>query len=348
MRYKLLGGTGLRVSELSLGTMTFGEDWGWGAPKSTCRKMFEIYVDQGGNFLDTANGYTNGTSEEIVGELIAGDRDRFVVATKYTLATRRGDPNAGGSHRKNLMAAVDKSLDRLDTGSVDLLWVHAWDPLTPIDELMRGLDDLVRQGKVHHIGFSDAPAWVVAYANALATERGWTPFSAIQIQYNLAERTVERELLPMARQLGLGVTVWSPLAQGLLTGKYLEPGDDRGRYDDTEWEPPEDQLEIARVLHEVAQDAGLPDAQVALAWLKHQGDDLIPILGAREPQHLEENMAAWDIELDQEHLDRLDEATAVELGFPHDFVQDPDIIEGMYGGTLAEIDAGDRLEGLPR
>jgi aryl-alcohol dehydrogenase-like predicted oxidoreductase len=220
MKYKLLGKSGLRVSELCLGAMTFGEEWGWGSSKEESHRIFNAYVDAGGNFIDTANKYTEGTSEKYIGEFIAGDRDRFVLATKYTSNTRRGDPNAGGNQRKNMIQSLEASLKRLNTDYIDLYWVHAWDPLTPIEETIRALDDMVRTGKILYIGISDTPAWVISQANTIANLRGWTEFAGIQIEYSLIERTSERELLPMAGALDIGVTAWSPLGGGVLTGKY--------------------------------------------------------------------------------------------------------------------------------
>jgi aryl-alcohol dehydrogenase-like predicted oxidoreductase len=231
MNYQLLGKSGLRVSELCLGTMTFGEDWGWGANKDESCKMFDAFAKAGGNFIDTADGYTSGTSEKMVGEFIAQDRERFVVATKYSFNCKPGDPNAGGNHRKHMVEALNGSLKRLGTDYVDLYWVHAWDELTPVEEVMRGLDDLVRGGKVLYVGISDAPGWWIARANTIAELRGWTQFAGLQIEYNLVERTPERELIPMAAALGLGVTAWSPLASGLLTGKYLQKGTEERRLD---------------------------------------------------------------------------------------------------------------------
>lgn len=345
MRYKLLGDTGLRVSEMALGTMTFGEDWGWGAPKKACKEMLEIYREAGGNVLDTAVNYTGGTSEEILGDLIEGDRDRYVLATKYTLATERDDPNASGNHRKNLKRSIDASLDRLGTDHVDILWVHAWDPLTPLEETMRALDDLVRQGKVHYLGFSDAPAWVVARAQTLAQERDWTPFAAIQIRYHLADRSPEHELLPMADRLGIGKTIWSPLAQGKLTGKYLEEAEEgrsRGRIDDVDWGLTEDEEAIARTVVDVAEDADATPAQVALAWIRHVQPDAIPILGARKPHQLRENLESLDVTLTDEQLARLDEATAVEPIFPNNFLGGEEMDEILYGGMLESIDT-DRI-----
>src|SRR6195256_2652311 len=230
MKYKLLGKSGLRVSEAALGTMTFGEDWGWGSPKAEAQKVYETYRKAGGNFIDTANVYTNGTSERFLGEFIQGDRQSVVLATKYANAAPGNDPNAAGNHRKSMMQAVEASLKRLQTDYIDLYWVHIWDGITPVEEVMRGLDDLVRQGKVLYVGISDAPAWWIAQANTLAYLRGWSPFIGLQIEYNLIERTIERELVPMAKALNLGLTAWSPLARGMLTGKYHGHGSsERGR-----------------------------------------------------------------------------------------------------------------------
>jgi aryl-alcohol dehydrogenase-like predicted oxidoreductase len=215
MRYKLLGKSGLRVSELCLGTMTFGEDWGWGSSKDESRKVYDAFLEAGGNFIDTANIYTNGTSERLLGEFMADHRDRIVLATKYTLAAPCNDPNAVGNHRKSMMQSVEASLKRLKTDYIDLYLLHVWDQITPIEEVMRAFDDLVRQGKILYAGVSDMPAWLVARGNTLAELWGWPAFVGLQIEYSLIERTPERELLPMAAALGLGITAWSPLAGGL-------------------------------------------------------------------------------------------------------------------------------------
>ena len=232
MRYKLLGRSGLRVSELCLGAMTFGTEWGWGADKAESRRVFDMYLDQGGNFIDTANRYTEGTSEKFVGEFIADKREQIVLATKYTLAMREGDPNSAGNHRKNMVQSLEASLKRLNTDYVDLYWLHAWDFTTGFDEVMRALDDLVRAGKVLYIGISDTPAWIASQANMLADLRGWTPFTALQIEYSLIQRTVERDLLPMARALDLAVTPWGILGGGMLTGKYAKKDDEPKRIQD--------------------------------------------------------------------------------------------------------------------
>lgn len=340
MRYRLLGPTGLRVSELCLGTMTFGTDWGWGTDAVGAEAILQRYVDAGGNFLDTANLYQDGSSEHILGELVQDDRERFVLASKFTLTphpSMTGDPNAGGSHRKSLMRAVGDSLDRLQTDYLDLLWVHAWDELTPIAETMRGLDDLVRQGVVHYLGVSDWPAWAVAEANALAEARGWTPFAAMQFEYSLIERTVERELVPYARHAGLSITPWSPLGGGVLTGKYLDDGPG-GRLSDKAPQRSERNLAIARAVVEIAEEAELSPAQVAIAWLRAQGDDIVPILGASTLEQIEDNLGALDAELTHAQLHRLDDVSEVDLGFPGAFLARDSIRPRIYAGVRDEID----------
>lgn len=343
MRYKLLGASGLRVSELCLGTMTFGEDWGWGASGEESRRIFDAFIAAGGNFVDTANRYTDGTSERLVGELIAAERERLVVATKYSLSTRRGDPNAAGSGRKNMVQSLEASLRSLRTDYVDLYWVHVYDALTPIEEMMRGLDDLVRAGKVLHVGISDTPAWVVARANTLAMLRGWTPFVGLQIEYNLVQRAAERELLPMARALDLGVLAWSPLASGVLTGKYRQAGAERpeptgasSRLDRDEIS--EQALRVAEEVVAIAAEIGCAPSHVALNWLRGREGVVIPVVGARRAAQLEENLACLETTLAPEHLERLEAASAIELGFPHDFLASSGTRDLIYGGTFDFID----------
>src|SRR6202140_1808492 len=291
MKYRLLGKSGLRVSEASLGTMTFGDEWGWGSPKAEAQQVYETYREAGGNFIDTANFYTNGTSEKFLGEFMQGHRESVVLATKCALAVPGNDPNAAGNHRKNMMQAVEASLERLQTDYIDLYWVHVWDGITPGEEVMRGLDDLVRQGKVLHVGISDAPAWWIAQANTRAELRAWTQFVGLQIEYSLIERTVERELIPMAKALNLGVTAWSPLASGVLTGKYHGEGKADGARMTNEGMKeflPEEQL-AARILSavkSVSEPTGPSMAQVTLAWLRHQTVPVTPIIGARKVSHL--------------------------------------------------------------
>lgn len=343
MRYKLMGRSGLRVSELCLGAMTFGEEWGWGSSRDASKEVFDAFAEAGGNFIDTANFYTGGTSERYVGEFVAGDRDRFVIATKYTLNSRPEDPNAGGNQRKSMVRAVEASLERLGTDYIDLYWVHAWDFVTPADELMRALDDLVRAGKVLYVGVSDAPAWAVARANTLADLRGWTPFVGLQIQYSLMERTPERDLLPMARELDIAVTPWGILGSGVLTGKYdstdARSGGDDTRFAKSEWGGAyltERNLGIAAEVGAVAKQIGCSSSQVAVAWLLQQPDVVIPILGARTLKQLNDNLGALQITLDAEQLARLDEVSRIDLGFPHDFLAMPMVQQMVHGsGELA-------------
>jgi len=336
MRYTLLGRSGLRVSEVALGTMTFGEAWGWGASRDECRHIFEAFVDAGGNFVDTACNYTDGESEEIVGELVEPDRDHFVVATKYTLTSRRDDPNAGGNHRKNLVRTLEQSLRRLRTDYVDLLWLHMWDGMTPIDEVVRALDDLVSSGKVLHVGISDTPAWVVARAVTLAQLRGWASFVALQAPYSLGDRDVERELLPMARALGMTFTPWGMLEGGALTGKYLENTDEPRRYDGVGARA----NAIAREVLAAADELGATPSQVAIAWVRAQPWHTVPIVGARSEAQLRENLGALDLELPIEHVDRLGAAGGFSPGFPRDFLESADVRELIFGDTFELIDEG--------
>ncbi len=340
MRYKLLGNSGLRVSELCLGTMTFGEDWGWGSDKEESRAVFQAFAEAGGNFLDTANIYTNGTSETLVGEFVKGDREKWVIATKYSLNTRPGDVNACGNHRKNLFQAVEASLKRLGTDYIDLLWLHIWDSLTPIEEVMRAFDDLVRMGKVLYIGISDSPAWIVSQANTLATLRGWTPFIGLQIEYSLKERTPERELLPMAKALNIGVTAWSPLGGGVLTGKYNQPHPVDGRLSMTDqpFQIFDRDLKIAETVLEIAREIGKSPAQVALNWLRNRPNPIIPIIGARKLSQLQDNLACVDFNLTGEHLQRLDNISAISLGFPHELLASQFVRDILLGGVAAQLD----------
>ena len=335
MRYRLLGESGLRVSEISLGTMTFGEEWGWGAAKDEARRIYNAYREAGGNFIDTANVYTAGSSEHFVGEFMRGHRQEMVVATKYTNAAPGKDPNAAGNHRKSMMQAVEASLRRLGTDYIDLYWMHIWDGMTPVEEVMRAFDDLVRQGKVLYVGVSDAPAWWVAQANTLATLRGWSRFVGLQIEYSLLERTVERELIPMAKAFGLTVVAWSPLKGGILTGKYLPAtaeaeggtlkagGGEHARFSSPMMQGflPQRQRQdrAVAVVKEISEQTGRSPAQVALAWLGYREVPVIPIIGARKLAQFEDNMASLTLELTPGQMEALDAATAVELGFPHEF-----------------------------
>ncbi|MFJ8912897.1 aldo/keto reductase [Amycolatopsis sp. NPDC102389] len=324
--YRLLGRSGLRVSPLALGAATFGTEWGWGAEQDEARKLFDRYVERGGNFIDTANTYTNGSSERLLGEFARDRRESLVLATKYTNLRRPGDPNSGGGQRKSLFASVEASLRQLNTDYLDLLYLHLWDFTTPVEEILRGMDDLVRQGKVLYVGISNTPAWEVSRMQAIADLRGWSPLIALQIEYNLIERTGERDLIPMAREMGLGVVPWSPLAGGVLTGKYSRddlsatPSADGTRKDFNLalGTLTERNFAIVDVVKEVAAELGRTPAQVGLAWTLRNPGVTAPIIGARTAEQLEDNLGALEVEFTDSHLARLDEASAIELGFPHE------------------------------
>ncbi len=349
MKYKLLGKSGLRVSELCLGAMTFGEDWGSflkGASKEESKKIFNLFVQAGGNFIDTANIYQNGTSEKYVGEFIASERDKFVLATKYTLTTNPNDPNAGGNHRKNLFQSVNASLKRLNTEYIDLLWVHIWDYMTPIEEVMRSLDDLIRSGKILYIGISDAPAWIVSRANTISELRGWSYFIGLQIMYSLIERTPERELLSMARSLDIGVTAWSPLGMGVLAGKYNK---DNKNKEPKRFDPNhpmvstfvnERNISIAKEVQAIANEIEKTPSQVALNWIINQKKKgvIIPILGVRTQAQMIDNLGCLEFELDSEQMKRLNEKSKIELGFPYDFISSDVIRNQIYGNLYSSIE----------
>jgi aryl-alcohol dehydrogenase-like predicted oxidoreductase len=349
MRYKLLGNSGLRVSELCLGTMTFGEEWGLGASVEESRRMYDAFVEAGGNFIDTANTYNNGVSESYLGEFTHSNREGVVLASKYSNTVTTGNPNAGGNNRKTMMESLNASLKRLNTDYIDLYWLHIWDFMTPVEEVLRAFDDMVRAGKVLYIGISDTPAWVVARANAIAELRGWTEFVGLQIEYSLTARTPERELLPMARELGIGVTAWSPLGGGLLTGKYatserpLRKENDSHDYrlnnpEWTEfWSLSGRNQQIAGEVSRVAEEIAATPSQVALNWLRSQ--DVIPIVGARNARQIAENLGCLNSTLDEECRKRLDEVSRIERGFPHDFYELAMIRSLVYAGTFDRIDA---------
>ncbi|MEP5765726.1 MAG: aldo/keto reductase [Halieaceae bacterium] len=337
MDYLLLGNSGLRVSELCLGTMTFGSEEEWCADKAESRAMFDAFVAAGGNFIDTADIYTGGESEKLVGEFISGDRERFVLATKYTNAfPGADDPNAAGNHRKNLVQSLDASLKRLNVDYIDLYWVHAWDYTTPVDEVVRALDDAVRAGKILYAGLSDAPAWVASRANTLAELRGWTPFSALQLEYSLLERGIEREHVSLSRAMDIAITAWSPLASGILSGKYTRGGNEARRLDTIPFHDVDDQrLEIARCVDGIADDLGVSSAQVALAWVRQKGT--IPIIGARTLGQLEDNLASMSLILSAEHRATLDAASAIDLGHPYNFIDKELVNSLVFGGMYDRI-----------
>ncbi len=343
--YHLLGRSGLRVSPLCLGTMTFGTEWGWGSDEATSRAVFNRFLEAGGNFIDTANGYTNGRSEQLIGKFMKedGDRDEIVLATKFTFSTRPGDPNGGGNGRKHLLESVDASLRRLQTDYIDLYWMHTWDTMTPAEEVMSTLDALVRSGKVRYIGLSDTPAWYVARAQTLAEWRGWERVCALQLEYSLVERNIEREHVPVALALGLGITPWSPLGSGLLTGKYSRNkalADTQGRLAAVagsgnpgfEKLITERNFDIVDALVAVAKEIGRSPAQVALNWVTRRRGVSSTIIGASSLAQLESNITALEFELPVAAAARLEEASRPPSQFPEHFFADT--MQAMVrGGT---------------
>ncbi|ORW96495.1 aldo/keto reductase [Mycobacterium sp. IEC1808] len=341
-QYVTLGRSGLRVSPLCLGAMTFGEDLGWGTSVEESQQIIDRYTEVGGNFIDTANFYTRSHSEKIIGDHVgrnAARRDRLVIATKFSGNLYPGDPNGGGSGRKSLISACENSLRRLQTDYIDLYWLHIWDANTPIEETMAALDDLVRSGKVRYIGVSDTPAWKIAQANLIAGFRGWSAFVGLQVEYSLLERSIEQELVPMASEFGLGITPWSPLKSGVLSGKYTRrnagqhnPG--RGALVDAflneQTYAVVDELEIIAKAHETNV------ASVALAWVRAQPGVSSVIIGARRLSQLDDNLRAVDVALGADELARLDVLTKPTFGFPNNMLEmAPGIING--GTTVNDV-----------
>ncbi|WP_163863683.1 aldo/keto reductase [Myxococcus eversor] len=335
--YVTLGRSGLRVSPFCLGAMTFGTDLGWGSSVETSNAIMDRFLERGGNFIDTANAYTRGHSEKIIGDHLGrypSKRDRVVIATKFISNLFPGDPNGGGAGRKSMMAQCEESLRRLQTGYIDLYWMHCWDENTPIEETMRGFEDLVRSGKVRYIGISDTPAWKVAQAQMIALFRGWAPLVALQVEYSLVERTVEGELVPMARELGLGVTPWSPLKSGVLSGKYTRENAGKLKADRGAWAENslnEKTYALLDVLQRVAKEQDTTVARVALAWVQGRPGVTSTILGARTLEQLDNNLGALDVVLKPEQLKALDEASKPKLDFPAEFIKGAPVF--MHGGV---------------
>lgn len=336
MNYKLLGRSGLKVSELCLGTMGFGKEWNWGADKETSLKILDTFANNGGNFIDTANRYTEGTSEKIIGEFIHSNRDNFIIATKYSLHDNLTNVNASGNNRKNMMRSVEESLKRLNTDFIDLFYLHIWDNLTPMDEVLRGLDDLVKQGKVNYIGISDTPAWLVSQAQTMAELMGWSRFVALQVEYSLLQRTPERELIPMAKHYNLTVTPWAPLAGGALTGKYTKG--DKGRLPPESKRLNERAIKITEEVIALANELNVQPSSVALKWTMQQGFSCIPIIGATKPEQFIENLKCLDVTLSNEHINRLNQVSKIELGFPGDFFLEDGVKNVLYGGFFDRIE----------
>lgn len=341
--YVTLGRSGLRVSPFCLGAMTFGEDWGWGSTVAESEAIIARYLELGGNFIDTANGYTKGHSEVIIGDALTRDRsrrDRVVIATKFSTNLYVGDPNAGGASRKNIIASCEQSLRRLQTDYIDLYWMHWWDRNTPIDETMRALDDLVRSGKVRYIGVSDTPAWKVAQAQVLAEWKAWTPFIALQVEYSLIERTIEGDLLPMAREFGLGVTPWSPLRGGALSGKYTRANRDSQKADRGDRVTAyltDRTYTIIDELVRIGTELGVTPAAVAIAWVQQQPGVTSTIVGARTMKQLEDNLAALDVPLTAAHKAALSAVSEPTLNFPAAFLKFAHTLAG--GGATVNGEA---------
>ncbi|KII00494.1 aldo/keto reductase [Streptomonospora alba] len=337
MRYRLLGRTGLRVSELYLGAMSFtAEDGGEGTTPGEARKMLDAYSEAGGNVVDTASAY--GESEEVLGGLLEGRRDRYVLASKYTISRDGTDPNAAGGHRKNLVLSLERSLRRLRTDYIDLYWVHVRDRHTPVEETMRALDDAVRAGKILYVGISNTPAWVVSRANTLAEWRGWTPFAGIQVPYSLLQRDVERELLPMAEETGLSVAAYQPLAGGVLSGKYTRPGDaPPGSRIAPDSVTPRDHA-TAQAVVEVAAELGAAPSQVALAWLRQRSPAVHPVVGARDTAQLRQNLGAVDVVLPGEALGRLSAAAEFSPGYPNETIEQSEASTWVFGSAFTGVD----------
>ena len=349
-QYYTLGRSGLRVSRLCLGAMTFGEDWGWGAPEDVARSMFERYLEAGGNFIDTANLYTEGSSERLLGKFIehSGARDRLVLATKFSYNTQPGNPNAGGNGRKNIVRALESSLERLRTDYVDLYLLHTWDRLTPAEEVVRTLDDLVRAGKIRYAGLSDVPAWYAARAQTLAEAHAMTPLVNLQMEYSLAERQIEHEFVPLAAELGMGITAWSPLAMGLLSGKYRPTaaggsGDGRlskisglpgfDRFNERNWR-------IVAMLEDVAKALSRSMAQVALNWVATQPSVGSVIIGASKPMQLDDNLGALSFDIPDDLRARLDAASAPPTPYPYWFFGDAQQTRLHGGAAVGSKPAG--------
>lgn len=339
MKYKLFGKSGLRVSELCLGTMTFGEEWGYGADQKESENIFNTFLESGGNFIDTANRYTEGTSETFLGHFIKKStrRNELVIATKYTLHTLPRKINDSGPHRKNLVQSLEGSLKRMQLDYVDLLYIHAWDFTTHEEEILRALQDVIRAGKVLNIAVSDTPAWMISRCNAIAEIRGWNAFAGMQVEYSLITRDAERDLLPLARYTDMGVTAWAPLAGGALTGKYLNKDQGAKRLKEGSRRLNEKSNQIAQTVVDIAGELKVDPTHVALNWIRKQKGNIIPIIGARNSKQLQNNLDCLKSNLNEPHLERLNQSSTIELGFPHDFLNGESVQTVLYGGLANQI-----------
>lgn len=336
MKYKLLGKTGLKVSELCLGTMGFGTDVAWGMDFDTTKKVVSRFVDAGGNFLDTANRYTNGTSEKFIGDLTQTNRDFFVLATKYSLITTpSNNVNAAGNSVKNMKLSLEASLKRLKTDYIDLFYLHIWDGYSPIEEVMRGMEELVKSGKVMYIGISDTPAWIISKGQTYAEMLGWNSFAALQVEYSLLQRSTEADLLPMANHFGMSILPWAPLAGGALTGKYLRG--EQGRITEASKRRNERAMAITKVVMAIAAELNCDPSAVALQWIKQRYERAIPIVGVTKLAQLDLNLQSIHITLSDNHIYQLNEASSIEYGFPHEFVREENVREYVTGGFDQKI-----------
>jgi aryl-alcohol dehydrogenase-like predicted oxidoreductase len=335
MNYRIFGKSGLRVSELCLGTMTFGSEWGWGADYEESKRIFDVYAEAGGNFIDTANRYTEGSSEKMLGEFVASDRHHFVLATKYSLFDRIGDPNFSGNHRKNMLRSVEASLKRLQTDFIDVLYVHAWDSMTPVEEVLMALNQLVMSGKVLYLAISDTPAWVISRANTIAELRGWNAFIGLQAEYSLLQRTAERDLIPMAKEMGLALTPWAPLAGGALSGKYLKG--ESGRVNEQSARRNDRNTQIVQKVVDWAEKLKVSPAALALKWTMQKDFVSIPVVGARKAAQLQDSIEALSLQIPEEVIGELDTVSKIDLGFPHEFLASKEVKQVVFGGTFDAI-----------
>jgi len=338
MKYKTLRQVGIKKClSYALALWVLEQKNGWGANKETSFNILEAFAEAGGNFLDTANFYKMGTSEKIIGEFMSPrDRHFFVLATKYTLYDNKTNPNASGNNRKNMMRSVEESLKRLQTDFIDVLYLHIWDDLTPIDEILRGLDDLVQQGKINYAAISDTPAWMVAKGNTLASLMGWNQFIALQVEYSLLQRSPERELIPMAKHYGMTLTPWAPLAGGALTGKYLRG--DFGRIKEGSNRLNENSRRITKEVLSVAAKLNVSASNIALKWTMQQPLSVIPIVGATKLEQLQENIKATEVLIPDEDMLQLHEASKIDLGFPGEFFKEEGVRLNTYGGFFDKIE----------
>lgn len=339
MKTQLFGSTGLRVSKFCLGTMTFGTSWGFGSDKEECKQVFNSYLDSGGNFIDTANVYTNGESEEFLGSFLQNERRRLILSTKYSLCTDNEDINSFGNHRRNLVLSVEDSLKRLRTDYIDILWVHAWYFESRTEDVVRAIDDLIRAGKVLYWGLSDTPAWIASEAKTTASLRGWAPLSAIQAEYSLIERTAERELLPFAEHNDIAVTGWAPLAGGILSGKHhtSSASSDSLRSERAQTRCNAKIDKIVGKVTQISSQLNVTASQLSLAWLLHAKPNNIPIIGARNVSQLQDNLLALSIDLEDAFMTELSNISSIELGFPHDMLSSPRTRQVMFGSFIDDI-----------